>query len=396
MPRPVRPAFTRFAIASVPALFAAVPAHALFRMNEGRDQVYVTAFAGTGWDSNIFTRAGGDSDLVISGGAGLEYARRAGLIGVNASLGWDFGNFATYASENFLNPSASLEFTKGTGRTTGSLQLHSTRSSRADPVEGDRTDSWNYGANLNLRYPVIERYSFAGSFGWDRVDYQDDGALFSDLDTYTFGADLFYSWRSDRDLLAGYRYRTSDASFQSTSYDHSLYAGVSGRIVSKLSGSARIGWTTRTVEYPAGIPEDGNDGIYASLSATWPATQKASFTLSLGQDFSTTSSNYQTRATTADLTGQFSHTVKFSTNASLGVGYTEFISGFAPGGAGPTQGFNGLDREDYYFSAGCGASYTFNSHFTLSASYSYYRNWSSLAAYAFDRHSIGLTLSTRW
>jgi len=391
----VRPVVSRAAALGLLALVAQ-PAHALLRFNEGRDQVYVTAFIGAGYDSNVFTRAGGDGDLVISGGAGIEYARRAGLIGINANLSWTFSRFSTYAAEDFLNPSASLEFTKGTGRTTGSLQLHSSRDSRPDPTEGLRTESWNYGANLNVRYPVIERYSVAGNAGWSRVDYQDGGTAFSDLDTYTLGTELFYSWRSDRDLLFGYRYRTSDAQFQSTSYDHSVYAGVSGRIVGKLSGNARVGWTTRTIQYPGAAPDDTNDGLYASVSATLPATKKATFTLTLSQDFNTTSSNYQTRATTVDLTGQFSHTVKFSTNAFVGAGYTEFISGYSPLSGTPTAGFNGADRNDYYGTAGFGANYMLNSHLTLSGNYTSYRNWSDLPAYEFARHSIGITLSTRW
>jgi hypothetical protein len=389
-------AVSRACVAALLALLCARPAHALLRFNDGRDQIYVTAYVGAGYDSNVFTRAGGEGDLTISGGAGIEYARRAGLIGVNANLGWDFGSFSKFTDEDFLNPSASLEFTKGTGRTTGAVQLNARRDSRADPTVGLRTDSWDYGVNLNLRYPVIERYSIAGNIGWARTDYQDDGGLFSDLDTYTLGTDLFYSWRSDRDLFAGYRYRHSDAQFRSTSVDHSVYFGVSGRIVSKLSGNARVGWTNRTTTYPGSIPDQTNDGLYASVSSTWPATKKMTFTLTLSEDFNVTSTNYQTRGSSAELMGRFSHTVKFSTHAHVGVGRTEFISGYSDRAAGPTEGFNGSDRTDHYLTAGFGATYAINSHFTLGANYSYYQNWSSFSAYEFRRHSVGVSLSTRW
>jgi len=394
-PRLLSPAPRRLA-AVLLASFAALPAYALFRLNDGRDQVYVTAYVGAGYDSNVFTSSAAQDDLIISGGAGMEYARKAGLIGVNGALKWDFGSFSTYSSEDFLNPSASLEFSKGTGRTTGAVQFNVSRESTPDPTEGLRTESWNYGVNLNLRYPVIDRYSIAGNIGWSRVDYTDDRGLFSDLDTYTIGTDLLYSWRSDRDLLTGYRYRQSDAQFDSSSFDHSVYVGVAGRIVSKLSGSARVGWTNHTTRYPRNIPEDSNDGLFVSLSGTWPASQKVSYTLSLSQDFSTTSSNFQTRTSSVDLTGQFSHTVKFSTRANLGAGYTEFLSGFAEGASAPTEGFRGLDRNDHYVTGGFGANYAINTHLSLGATYSYYRNWSDLSDYAFERHSVGVSLSTRW
>lgn len=387
----------RAAAALLLALAAASPAHALFRFNEGRDQVYVTAYVAAGYDSNVFSSGSGDNaDLVFTGGAGMEYSRKAGLIGVNARLGWDFGTFDSFSSEDYLNPRASLEFTKGTGRTTGAVQFNLRRESRPDPTIGLRTESWHYGVNLNYRYPVIERYSIAGNIGWDRTEYVDSGVIFSDLDTYNIGTDVFYSWRSDRDLLAGYRIRFSDSQANSQSTDHSIYAGVSGRIYSKLSGSARVGWTKRITSYPGGISDDTNDGLYVSLASTWPATRKATFTVSATQDFNTTSTNFQTRTTSGDIMGQFSHTVKFSTNANLGGGHTEYINGYGQNAPAITPGFNGLDRTDHYFTAGVGAAYTINSHFTVSTGYTYYRNWSTLSGFDFTRHSINLTLSTRW
>lgn len=403
--RPVSPAARRAATLLL-VLLGVSPAHALLRFNDGRDQIYVTAYVGAGYDSNVFTSSSGNNeDLVISGGAGIEYARKAGLIGVNASLGWSFSTFSTFSDEDSLNPAMSLEFSKGTGRTTGAVQLNARRESRADPTVGLRTDSWNYGVNFNYRYPVIERYSIAGNVGWDRTDYVDEGETFVDLDTYTVGTDIFYSWRSDRDLLGGYRYRFSDSSAASHSTDHSFYVGVAGRIVSKLSGSARVGWSYRTNEYPSNttyggtartINEDSSDGMYVSLSSTWPATRKMTFTLAGTQDFNTTSTNFQTQTTSMDLTGQFSHTVKFSTNAKLGAGYTKYLSGFVNNDPEYTPGFNGANRRDHYITAGVGASYALTSHFTLSANYTYYQNWSNLSNFEFTRHSVGLTLSTRW
>ncbi len=389
----------RHAAAVLALLCAASPAHALFRFNDGRDHVYVTAYVGAGYDSNVFTRSTGDNgDLVISGGAGVEYARKAGLIGVNASLNWNFGRFSTFTEEDYLNPSASLEFSKGTGRTTGAIQINSRRDSRPDPTVGLRTEAWHHGINLNYRYPVIERYSIAGNIGWATIDYVDnDGpAAFTDLDTYTIGTDLFYSWRSDRDLLAGYRYRLSDTSATSSSTDHSVYAGVSGRIVSKLSGSARVGWSYRVNEFPSPHSDQTSDGLYVSVSSTWPLNQKVTFTLAATQDFSTTSTNFQTETTSVDLTGRFTHTVKFSTNANVGGGYTKYISGYSSPTNNLTDGFNGQDREDYYVTAGVGAQYVLSKHLTVSVNYSYFRNYSNLSDYVFDRHSAGVTVSTRW
>jgi hypothetical protein len=379
------------------ALLSAPRAQALLRFNDSRDQIYVTAYIGAGYDSNIFSRGdGSNGDMYITGGAGLEYARKAGLIGVNASLGWDFGSFDTFSDEDFVNPNMSLEFSKGTGRTTGAVQFNARRNTQADPSVGLRTDSWNYGVNLNYRYPVIERYSVAGNIGWSRIDYSDNSGTFADLDTFTIGTDLFYSWRSDRDLLTGYRYRISETTESTHSNDHSVYVGVSGRIVSKLSGTARVGWTFRTNEFDAGFAEESYDGFYMSVSSTWPATKKITVTLAATQDFSVTSTNFQTETTSVDLTGQFSHTVKWNTNVTLGGGYTSYISGFVDNTPSYSDGFNGQDRDDHYFTFGVTTSYALTSHLTVSASYNYFRNWSTLSRFEFYRHSVGITLSARW
>jgi opacity protein-like surface antigen len=152
----------------------------------------------------------------------------------------------------------------------------------------------------------------------------------------------------------------------------------------------------RTVEYPEAVPASTNDGIYASVSGTWPVNQRTSVTLTLQQDFSTSSSNFQTSTASADLMAMFAHTSKLSSNASLGAGMTEFLSGFAPSTGAPTTGFNGEDRSDFYITAGCGAAYTINEHYTVSLSYTYFQNSSNLANFEFSRHSVSASISARW
>lgn len=81
---------------------------------------------------------------------------------------------------------------------------------------------------------------------------------------------------------------------------------------------------------------------------------------------------------------------------SLGTGMTEFISGYSPSTGVPTTGFNGNARSDYYITFGCGASYSFNEHYTAGLNYTYYQNFSNLPNYEFYRHSVSASLSARW
>ncbi|MET0262659.1 MAG: hypothetical protein ABW223_07160, partial [Rariglobus sp.] len=194
-------------------------AFALLKFNEGRDQIFVVGSVTIGYDSNIFASSAAEGDIFTNSSLGLEYARRAGLISVNGNISWNLGSFASNTSENFSNPSMGVEFVKNTGRTTGSVTFGASRQSQADPNIGQRTDAWNYNAGLNWKYPVIERYSLAGTFGYGMLDYVDNSAGLVDLSTYSASTDLFYTYTSQRDLLAGYRIRLSDTSSQNQTTD---------------------------------------------------------------------------------------------------------------------------------------------------------------------------------
>ncbi|HEY8933370.1 MAG TPA: outer membrane beta-barrel protein [Rariglobus sp.] len=355
-------------------------AWALFKFNEGRDQIYVNTSVSAGYDSNIFAQNGGEGDVVTNGSLGLEYTRHAGMIGVNGQLGWNIGKFASNASEDFSNPTLNLEFVKESGRTTGSFTLSATRQSQADPNVNERTDSWSYNTGLNLKYPVIERYSLAGSFGYGLIDYVDNSAGLTDLTTYTASGDVYYTYSSQRDIIAGYRIRQSDTSTGGGTTDHSFTAGVTGKILAKLKGTVRAGYQIR---------EDGDTGknygsTTASASATWTVNKRFTLTGTLNKDFSTTASDSSVDTLSFNLDAQYALRNRWSLYSGIGVGYSDFLNG---GDAG---------RTDRYFTWSAGVNYSLNEHFKASLTYSYFQNWSTRDLSNFDRNSITLNLSSRW
>jgi hypothetical protein len=362
------------------AQLSSLSAFALIRFNEGRDQIFVNASLSVGFDSNIFANSGGEGDVVTNTTFGLEYARRAGLITVNGHADWNLGAFASNADSDFANPSLGVEFIKNTGRTTGSVTLGASRQSQADPNIGQRTDSWNYNAGLNWKYPVIERYSLAGSFGYGLIDYSDNSAGLVDLNTYTASVDLFYTYTSQRDLLAGYRIRQSDTSSGGGSTDHSFTAGVSGKILAKLNGTVRAGYQIRQ-ENASG---DTFSSINASASTTWTVNKRFTLTGSLTKDFSTTATESSVDSLSANLDAQYVLTSRWSLYSGIGGGYSDFLNGSDSG------------RRDYYFTWSTGISYSLNDHFKASLTYSYFQNWSNRANSTFDRNSLTLNMSTRW
>lgn len=373
--------FWRWLSVGAAALFFLAPqSHALVKFNEGRDQVFVNASVSIGWDSNIFARNGGSGDFITSSSFGIEYARRAGYIGVNASISWNLGQFGDNTAQNFSNPSMNLELVKSTGRTTGSLTLSAARESRADTAINARTDSWNYSAGLNWKYPVIDRYSLAGGFTYGLVDYQNPLPGIFDLTTYGARVDLFYVYTTERDLFAGYGIMFSDASAGTQSIDHSFTAGISGRILPKINGNFRAGYEIRQ----EGATGATYDTWTATSSVTWNMNRRTSFTGTLSKAFNTTATNATIDTLSANIDMQYALSAKWSFNSGLGAGKTDFLSGAAAG------------RKDYYYTWSVGLAYSLNEHFKAALTYSYTNNWSNQGIGNFERNAITLNLSTRW
>ena len=363
------------------AVLTGLPARAFISLNDGSDHLYATGTASLAYDSNIFAHAGGEGDYIYSAGLILEYSRRAGLIGVNASVAVNASRFGSNTTQDFNNPAFTAEFIKSGGRTTGSLKLLAARESQADAVAGIRTESWNYDAGLKFKYPVIERYSFSGNLDYaDRV-YDQPTAL-TDLQTYTAGTDLLYALTSTRDLLAGYQFRHSQTSSASSFDDHSFTVGVSGRILAKLNGSLRAGYEVRS---PRGATNDGAyRGLTASGSLTWTVSSKLTMNGQVSRDVSVTANNQSVN----------------TTSASLGLNYTlrDNLSLTGTAGGGQSRFLDAIDasRHDEYLTWGTGLKYKMNEHLDTSLNYLFDQNWSTFSYSDFTRHMITVSLSSRW
>jgi opacity protein-like surface antigen len=357
-------------------------AHALVKFNDGRDEVFIIGAAGFGYDSNIFGFNGGDGDTVYNASLDLEYMRKAGMLGVNAGLGWQFSKFQEFSSEDFANPRARAELTKDSGRTTGSITAGAKRESRADSAINIRTTSWEYDAGLNVKYPVIERYSLTGQVAWNRRDFQDNNLLV-DIDTWSFGSDLFYVYNSQRDLFGGYRLRITDTTASTQDVDHNFSVGTSGKIIATINGSARVGYQRRESARSDGIRESF-DGVSSLVSASWSGFRRLNVTGQVSSDFSTIATDTSVNTTAAGLDAQYAVNARVSVFAGAGVGHTRFL------------GILGDGRRDTYFTWNTGAAYTLSDRFKATLSYVYFKNWSTLSFSDYTRNTISLNLSSRW
>jgi opacity protein-like surface antigen len=362
------------------------PAYALVSFNGGHDHIYVTGTIGVARDSNIFANKVGGSDTVYSATLLAEYARRAGWIAVNGSIEVSTSRFFEHSEEDFTNPKLSLEFTKQNGRTTGSILLNASRENRADPAVNFRNAFWSYGAALNVRYPVIDRYYLTGSLGYADVEYLDN-PVYVDQKTYSAAVDLFYELTKDRDLLVGYRYRDNQSSVNTATADHAFTAGVSGRIVHGYDGKLRVGYQYR---HPLHSPERAFSAWTGSVSVTHGFGKKLNLTVTGSKDFSTTATNINLDGTALSADLQYAFNARWTAYAGAGYGRSRFL------GAAGVDATSGRSREDTMLSASAGVGYSANEHFKLSVNYGWSENWSTLQYSDFIRTGWSLSVVSRW
>lgn len=366
------------------------------RFNDGTDQVFLNGSFSIGHSSNLSDSADGRGGYDIGTSFGVEYRRHAGLIAVNASATWSYAHYLESHNSpyNYFDPSYSLEFDKETGRTTGALTFNATRASQADAAAQVHDVSWNYAAGLNLKYPVIDRYSISASANYDYLDYtQTSGTTLVNITTIGASLGVFYILDDAHDLFATYRFRDQLSSDHTSDIDNAILVGVDGQIIGQINGDLQIGIQRRTPYGQPAIgfePNTGYDDFTGSAGLTWHYNKRLAFKLALNKDFNTTSTNATTDNTTGQLSSTYDYNAQWHAKAGVGGGETRYLGPFG------LIGNTGIERRDYDFTWNAGASYSLNEHLHIDFIYTYLRNWSNLALADFTANSWTLTLSTRW
>jgi len=357
-------------------------AAALIDFNDGHDQVTVNASYGIVYDSNVFVHAGGGGDTSQVLTLGADYTRRAGLIGVSASVAVAAARYADLTTENFTNPSFHLSLSKGQGRLTGGADLSVQRESRSDAAANVRATSWNYGSSLNVRYPVNDRYYFTSTTSYSLRDYVDNAALFN-LSSYAEAVDVYYVYTSKLDFLGGYRIRRGDAEGGSHTLDQSLSLGASGGILSKLNGSVRAGYQWRDESGASG----GRYGaLTTSLALTWPVNKRVLVSALASKDFTTTETDISVDTSAFSLTTSLKPALKVKLVLDAGIEYS--TSSFL--------GLRGGGREDHAWSFNAGVSIPLFSKVSAAVAYTYTDNRSNVAFSQFTRYTVTCNLSVRY
>lgn len=377
------------------ACLACPPAQALVSLNEGRDRIYVTGGMTVTHDSNVFAANGSEGDFIYTATMTADYQRRAGWIGVNGHAAISYGKFSTIKGQDFSDPRFGIEFTKQTGRTTGSLTLGFARESRADAAVNTRSASWTYDVGLNYRYRIAGNYDLAGAFGYSQRDYIDQD-VFSNLSTYHGSVDLFHVLSTERDMIFGYRYRYSETSRDTASTDHSVSLGLHGKLIRGITGTLRVGYQTR-VPHGALAGGDSFESWTASGSATYAINKRMTLTGQISKDFSTTAVDSSVDVLSASLDAQYALSSRWSLSTAISFGDSRFLgdAGRIVLDFGPPVVL-GPNRHDNFVSWTASAGYSLNEHLKMGLTYLWFKNWSTISFADFVRESWSFNVSSRW
>jgi hypothetical protein len=362
-------------------VLAAPRAQALFtfphRDNDGSDQIIVNATYSWGYDTNVFAqrvKKGAVSELLT---VGADYTRRAGLISVEASAALNGGAFAGLPGQNYTDPSFTLGFTKGTGRTTGSLVFTAAKTNAPDPVANDRAVAWNYSAALATLYKLIGRYDFRNTATVGGTSYQNE-KIFTDQDAYSDAFLLDAIYDSKLTVDTGYQI-TVDQTHDTLNTSQAWTFGGTGTILPNLTGNVDIGYA-----YDIATARHQKEEDFSSLSGDaslkWNYSRTVSFTGTASKAFGISSTDVITDTTNAGLQASGNVGKRFRTDIAVDYVGTDFLSP------------NGLGRRDTLIEVPVDLGTALTTHLRVNLNYTWMENYSNLSAGRFVRETLTLTL----
>ncbi|MFM9080237.1 MAG: hypothetical protein ACKOTE_08925, partial [Opitutaceae bacterium] len=284
-----------------------------------------------------------------------------------------------------------LELLKQGGRTTGSFNLAASRESRADPSINTRSTYWNVPLGLNVRYPLAGAYTISSGLNFTSRDYLDEKA-FASLKTYSASLDVVRIMSSVREAYAGYRFRSSETSRDTSSSDHAFSIGLSGKLIRGLNGNLRAGVQTRSATGRLPV-NDRFTSWFASGSTSYEISRKLRFTGSISKDYSTTATDDIVDTTNLAISARYAATAKINLSLSTSYGESEYVGQAAANLSGGQASSN---RRDRFISADLALSYTLNEHWQSTATYSQFFNTSTFGLADFNRSTWNANVTSRW
>lgn len=334
------------------------------------------------YDSNIFANSTEQDDVTGVFTPSLSYTRSVGRIATSIGTGVRAISFADTNGQNSLDPYINGSFSYDRAeKGSDSLSLGYTRSTEANDVVNDRTESDEYRGDWRTDYFYTEKTGLRVSGGYRVSHYRTAG--YNNVSSYNLGAGVIY--RYSPKLLASATYNFSPekatnlgvALNDPSSKIHRLQLGLDGELAPKVNGSIGIGYVYR--DFDDG--RDFDDAILVNTVVTWSVAAKTGLSWSASNNFDTTPGAESAKNFSTNLTLRQSLTEKIS--ASVNAGYQHNV----------LDRQIGVTRTDDAYNIGASLNYRMSEIVSSSASVTHRISESSLAAAEYDRTIVSLSLN---
>lgn len=288
------------------------PASAIAELYAADGVFYVTTDATVVYDSNIFTNSSEVQSVIYLVSPGLHYIRDEGYIRMEAEAGVEFSHFTDRSQYNSQNPFASvllnMPFRDGDYPLALKGSADYARTVSADPTVGRRLERTTYVFQGRADYRVHREFVTWLSGGYEYYDYQTDlndpefnadgttefpGSNVVDLE---LGGAYQYSTNLDLGLSGRARWTDHDV-WEST--DYAFFAVAEGQLLSRTTGTVRVGAQFRT--FDADLVDD-EWTPYVRIELNWDTGETMSWLLAVTSDYQPTSANDSVASRAVSLT----------------------------------------------------------------------------------------------
>lgn len=266
--------------------------------------------------TNVFGDARERSDFGQSILAGADYIRQRGRYGLTLRGEAQASSFDTFSGENNISPSARLTVTRLRGRTTGDAFVAYSRENRTDEFTTRRLTAERWHANVVANYDLNSRNSIKLETSAEYVRFPGVDSAVS-LRMWSIGADWVRLYSRKLQYFGGYRFRHTFPANRRDTYDHAISAGLTGDLLPKITGTARLGLQTR--QFSAG---GSSESLHSSATLTWTPLRRISVAATGSRDFHTDAFDRSINATSINL--QTGVQLGAKTSMSAGAGYSRF------------------------------------------------------------------------
>lgn len=296
-------------------------------MDNPLGKINLTANARATYDSNVFSMPAAQfnsrkattsslkssSDLILELTPAAHFSKKIKMIEIGGMLGARGAYFIRNRDKSYVNPitTFSIDFDESlTKRISNNAKIRFDaifdvgQKTETSVLENDLTSYSYFSIGANVRYNHSPKFGLGASATYTYRDYQ-SGAVqntYHDVTSIPISARAYYIYSPKTDFFTEYGYTpTRGGPAAGNTIDavtHRITFGAQGDLSTKVSGTARIGYTTKKYDNPA-LSSQGSLSLGTNLS--WTLNQKTSVGINLDRSFQPSPQDQSILSTTIGL-----------------------------------------------------------------------------------------------